>query len=221
MNKIRMALALGGMALLVACANSPYRHTRVVDVRPNMEAIAKPPYRAPVVGVLVDSPSRSTLENAVVDALRARGVKARAAMPIYGNKGIKGKSRAYVAQRLREHGFDSAIGIHLVHKKIQNVRVPSPPSAPAPVEAGLSMRAAPLGPDFSLNETTYVARINFWDIKQRAIVWSATSVTYNPNGLKAGAKQFANVVARQLIQAGLFNASASASGAGQPNSPNQ
>lgn len=204
MNKIRMALALGGMVLLAACTNSPYRNTRVVDVQPNMEKAAQPPYRAPVVGVLIDSPSRATLENAVVDALRRRGVKARAAMPIYGNKGIKGKSRAYIAKRLREHGFDSAIGIHLVHKKIENVNVSSGPSAPAPPAASLSMRAQPLGPDFSINETTYVARINFWDIKQQAIVWSATSVTHNPKGLKIGAAQFANVIARQLTQAGLF-----------------
>ncbi|MGB7756058.1 MAG: hypothetical protein WBL23_08340 [Salinisphaera sp.] len=204
MNKIRMAFALGGMVLLAACTNSPYRHTRVVDVRPNMEKTAKPPYQAPVVGVLVDSPSRAALENAVVAALRARGVNARAAMPIYGNKGIQGKSRAYLARRLQQHGFDSAIGIHLVHKKIENVKVGSGPSAPAPVGAGLSMRAEPLGPDFSINETTYVARINFWDIKQQAIVWSATSVTHNPKGLKAGADQFANVVARQLTKAGLF-----------------
>lgn len=207
MNKFRMALVLGGMVLLAACTNSPYRNTRVVDVRPNMEKAAQPPYRAPVVGVLIDSPSRSTLENAVVDALRKRGVKARAAMPIYGNKGIKGKSRAYLAKRLREHGFDSAIGIHLVHKKIEDVRVGSGPSAPAPVGASLSMRAEPLGPDFSVNETTYVARINFWDIKQQAIVWSATSVTHNPKGLKIGAAQFAKVIARQLTQAGLFTQS--------------
>ncbi|MGN8199744.1 hypothetical protein ACS8Y6_13770 [Salinisphaera sp. RV14] len=221
MNKIIRALVLGGTTLLAACANSPYRHTRVVDVRPNMEATAKPPYRAPVVGVLVDSASRSTLENAVVAALRARGVNARAAMPIYGNKGIQDKSRAYLAHRLQQHGFDSAIGIHLVHKKIENVKVSAGPSAPAPAGATLSMRAEPLGPDFSLNETTYVARINFWDVKQQAIVWSATSVTYNPNGLKAGADQFASVVARQLTQAGLFDAPAPAAGQSKPSPPGQ
>lgn len=63
------------------------------------------------------------------------------------------------------------------------------------------MRAKPLGPDFSINETTCVAGINSRDVKQHALVWSPTSATCHPNGLKAGADPFASVVARQLTQA--------------------
>ncbi|MDA3921675.1 MAG: hypothetical protein PF501_13490 [Salinisphaera sp.] len=205
MKRMTLVLALVAAALLTACANSPYRNTRLIDVQPNLEAQAQPPYKTPVVGVLVDTPDRAALENAIVAQLRADGVNARAAMPIFGTKGTKGKSRAYLARRLHAQGFDSAIGIHLLHKKIENLQVAGGPSAPAPPAAGLTMSPDPLGPDFSLNETTYITKINFWDIKQQAIVWSATSITHNPNGLEAGSTQFAKVVASQLIKAGLFS----------------
>ena len=204
-HTLSIGLALAGLALLAACASTPYSGTRLIDVQPNQEKPAKPPYQAPVVGVLIDSPARGALEKAIVSQLRERGIRARAAQPIFGDKGTAGKSRAYLAGRLRDNGFDSAVGIHLLDKKIQKLQAGGGPSAPVPAGAGMSMRPEPLGPNFSLDDTTYVAKINFWDVRQQAIVWSATSLTHNPNGIRKGSTAFAKVVVTQLMQAGLFN----------------
>lgn len=206
MTKIRinLLLVLVGLALLSACSSAPYRYTHLVDVQPNKEKPAKPPYHSVLVAVLVKEPWRATVENALVKQLRARGVQARAALPIYGNHGVKGKSRAQISQLLREHGFDSAIGVHLKHKKIRNVSSSGGPSVSAPAAAGMNLRAEPLGPNFSIHQSTYISKIDFWDTRQQAMVWMATSIVHNPKGVKEGADSFAKTVINQLTQAGLF-----------------
>lgn len=204
MKPIKILLPLLCLIMISGCAQSIYHNTKVVNVQPNREAQANPPYKAPVVGVLIKNKARGQLENALVNALRAKNVHARSALKVFGNKGIKGKSRAYLAKKISSKGFDSAIGIHLVQKKIQNVKFSNVGTGTPPGGAGLAMTPESMGPNFSVQEKTYVAHINFWDIKKQAIVWSATSVTTNPKGLIKGSRQFAHSLVKQMEQAGLF-----------------
>jgi len=198
-------LFLCASTLLSGCSNTPYRYTKLVDVQPNAEAQAQPTYQRPVIGVLVDDPIRGPLENDIVAALRAQGVDASAALPVFGDKGIEGKSRDYLAQRMRDNNFDSAVSIELVDKKIENLRTANGPSTSAPTPAAMSMRPAPLGPDFSINEVTYVSHVRFWDVPQQKVVWAAMSVTHNPRGIASAGPAYAKIIANQLIQAGLFD----------------
>lgn len=206
MKSIKLFAPIVLAALLVGCV-SPYSNSRLIDLDANTETQPNPPYRAPVVGVLIDSDVRPVLENAIVAQLQARGVNARAAMPIYGHKGIEGKSREYLAKRMRDYGFDSAIAIHLLKKEVENVKVSGAPGNPAPEAAGLTMHPESFSPDFFVKESMYASRADFWDVGQRAIVWSGTIVTVNPKGLEAGTEQFAEVLVNNLMKAGLFEAS--------------
>lgn len=192
------------LTLLSGCL-SVYSNTRLVEVKANTEKTAQPPYQSVVVGLLVDHEIRPLLEHAIVERLRARGVDARAALDVYGHKGIEGKSRDYLAQRMRDEGFDSAVAIHLLDKNVEDVHVGGEASSQAPVTAGLTMQPETFGPDFFITETLYVTRTDFWDVAQQAIVWQGTTVTANQRGLEAGAEKFANTIANGLVEAGLFD----------------
>lgn len=202
--KLRLTTLLIGLALSLGGCLVPYTNTRLVETTVNGEQPPQPPYRSVLVGVLVNHEIRPALEQAIVERLRFMGVDAKAAYPIYGNKGIEGKSLDYLEQRIREYGFDSAVAVHLIEKSEEVHQVNSSPSIPVPPSLGLTMQPEVFGPDYFIKEDIYIARADFWDISRQTIVWSGKTVTVSPHGLIQGGDRFGEVIANHLVRAGLF-----------------
>lgn len=204
MKSLPSLLLTGCLALLLAGCAGSYNNTRLLDARMNPEATARAPYHSVVVGVLISHQMRPTLEKLIVEKLRFMGVNATSAYSIYGNKGIEGKSLDYLEQRMREHGFDSALAVHLVEKTEETVHITSDAPVPVPPSYGLSMQPEVFGPDFFVKEDIYQARSEFWDVSQQKIIWTANTVTINPHGLLKGGDRFAETIATHLVRTGLF-----------------
>ena len=105
MRKLQFAMVALFAVLLMACA-SGYHDTRVVNTQTGVEKDPQGPYQSLVVGVLVEHELRGHLENAIVARFAEQGIKATAAHTVFGDKGIEGKSRDYLAERMQENGFD-------------------------------------------------------------------------------------------------------------------
>ena len=112
MKKLQFTLLALFTALLAACA-SGYHDTKVISAETGSQATPKGPYQSLVVGVLVDHELREHLEDAIVAKFATMGIKATAAYTVYGDKGVEGKSLDYLAKRMKDNGFDSALAIHL------------------------------------------------------------------------------------------------------------
>ncbi|MDX1805221.1 MAG: hypothetical protein R3292_14215 [Alcanivorax sp.] len=206
MKRFQHAITAALVLLLTACATG-YHNTKLLDTQAPVEKAAKPPYHSLVVGVLVHHEIRPLLEDRIVSKLNAMGIKATAAYTIYGDKGIKGKSRDYLAKKMKEHGFDSALAIHLENKQTETLEAGGGASASAPVSAGLTMQPEVFSPDFYVSQDIYMVRADFWDVAQQAIVWRAHTVSVNTGGmagLKKGADSFATTIAKSVAGAGLF-----------------
>ncbi|MED5389374.1 MAG: hypothetical protein VX793_11010 [Pseudomonadota bacterium] len=206
MRKLQFAMVALFAVLLNACA-SGYHDTRVVSTQTSVEKAPKGPYQSLVVGVLVDHELRGHLENAIVAKFAEQGVKATAAHTVFGDKGIEGKSRDYLAERMKEHGFDSALAIHLVEERTETLEVKGDPGAAVPVAGTMTMRPEVYSPDFYVNQDIYVARLDLWDVAQQAIIWRGNTVSFNTGGFKGlekGAGHFAHVITHTINKLDIF-----------------
>ncbi|EKF74926.1 hypothetical protein A11A3_05716 [Alcanivorax hongdengensis A-11-3] len=206
MKRLQYAMMAALVLMLAACATG-YHNTKLLDSKSPVEKAPKAPYHSLVVGVLVDHELRPLLEDTIVQKLNAMGIKATAAHTVYGDKGIKGKSRDYLAEKMKEQGFDSALAIHLENKETENMQAGGGASAAAPVNAGLTMQPEVFSPDFYVSQDMYMVREDFWDVAQQAIVWQAHTVSVNTGGmagLEKGADAFATTIANSIKQANLY-----------------
>ena len=126
MRKVKFAMVALFAALLAACVTG-YHDTRMVNTQTGVEKDPQGPYQSLVVGVLVEHELRGHLENAIVARFAEQGIKATAAHTVFGDKGIEGKSRDYLAERMQENGFDSALAIHLEEQRSETLEVKMTP----------------------------------------------------------------------------------------------
>jgi hypothetical protein len=190
----------------MACA-SGYHDTRVVNTQTGVEKDPQGPYQSLVVGVLVEHELRGHLENAIVARFAEQGIKATAAHTVFGDKGIEGKSRDYLAERMQENGFDSALAIHLEEQRSETLEVKGDPGAAVPIAGTMTMRPQVFSDDFFVNEDIYVVRLDLWDVAQQAIIWQGNTVSFNTGGFKGlekGAGHFAQVITNAIGKADIF-----------------
>jgi len=206
MRKVKFAMVALFAALLAACATG-YHDTRMVNTQTGVEKEPQGPYQSLVVGVLVEHELRAHLENAIVARFAEQGIQATAAHTVFGDKGIEGKSRDYLAQRMKENGFDSALAIHLEEQRTETLEVKGDPGAAVPVAGTMTMRPQVFSDDFFVNEDIYVVRLDLWDVGQQAIIWQGNTVSFNTGGFKGlekGAGHFAQVITTAIGKADIF-----------------
>ncbi|MCG8394784.1 MAG: hypothetical protein MI745_17045 [Pseudomonadales bacterium] len=206
MKKLQFAMVALFAALLAACA-AGYHDTKVISSETGSQKAPKGPYQSLVVGVLVDHELRGQLEDAIVAKFAEQGVKATAAHTVFGDKGIEGKSLDYLAKRMTENGFDSALAIHLEDQTSKTTRVQGDPGVAVPASAGMTMTPQVYSPDFYVNEDIYTARLDLWDVSQKAIVWTGKTVSFNTGGFKGlekGASHYAATITDAIEEADIF-----------------
>ncbi|MAC13811.1 MAG: hypothetical protein CL539_03920 [Alcanivorax sp.] len=206
MRKLQFAMVALFAALLAACATG-YHDTRMVNTQTGAEKEPQGPYQSLVVGVLVEHELRAHLENAIVAKFAEQGIQATAAHTVFGDKGIEGKSRDYLAQRMKENGFDSALAIHLEEQRTETLEVKGDPGTAVPVAGTMTMRPQVFSDDFFVNEDIYVVRLDLWDVDQQAIIWQGNTVSFNTGGFKGlekGAGHFAQVITNAIGKADIF-----------------
>ena len=206
MRKVKFAMVALFAALLAACATG-YHDTRMVNTQTGVEKEPQGPYQSLVVGVLVEHELRAHLENAIVAKFAEQGIQATAAHTFFGDKGIEGKSRDYLAQRMKENGFDSALAIHLEEQRTETLEVKGDPGTAVPVAGTMTMRPQVFSDDFFVNEDIYVVRLDLWDVDQQAIIWQGNTVSFNTGGFKGlekGAGHFAQVITNAIGKADIF-----------------
>ncbi|WP_290516089.1 hypothetical protein [Alcanivorax sp.] len=206
MKKLQFTLVALFAVLLTACA-SGYHDTKVISAETGSQPAPKGPYQSLVVGVLVDHELREHLEDAIVAKFAAMGVKATAAYTVYGDKGVEGKSLDYLAKRMRDNGFDSALAIHLEDLTTETTEVKGDPGVAIPASAGMTMTPQVYSPDFYINEDIYTARLELWDVDQKAIVWTGKTVSFNTGGFKGlekGADHYAKTITDAIEDANIF-----------------
>ena len=206
MRKVKFAMVALFAALLAACATG-YHDTRMVNTQTGAEKEPQGPYQSLVVGVLVEHELRAHLENAIVAKFAEQGIQATAAHTVFGDKGIEGKSRDYLAQRMKENSFDSALAIHLEEQRTETLEVKGDPGTAVPVAGTMTMRPQVFSDDFFVNEDIYVVRLDLWDVDQQAIIWQGNTVSFNTGGFKGlekGAGHFAQVITNAIGKADIF-----------------
>lgn len=206
MRKVKFAMVALFAALLAACVTG-YHDTRMVNTQTGAEKEPQGPYQSLVVGVLVEHELRAHLENAIVAKFAEQGIQATAAHTVFGDKGIEGKSRDYLAQRMKENGFDSALAIHLEEQRTETLEVKGDPGTAVPVAGTMTMRPQVFSDDFFVNEDIYVVRLDLWDVNQQAIIWQGNTVSFNTGGFKGlekGAGHFAQVITNAIGKADIF-----------------
>jgi len=206
MRKVKFAMVALFAALLAACVTG-YHDTRMVNTQTGVEKDPQGPYQSLVVGVLVEHELRGHLENAIVARFAEQGIKATAAHTVFGDKGIEGKSRDYLAERMQENGFDSALAIHLEEQRSETLEVKGDPGAAVPIAGTITMRPQVFSDDFFVNEDIYVVRLDLWDVNQQAIIWQGNTVSFNTGGFKGlekGAGHFAQIITNAIGKANIF-----------------
>ncbi|MAX53930.1 MAG: hypothetical protein CL537_00130 [Alcanivoracaceae bacterium] len=206
MKQLKIALTALLAVVLSACV-SGYHDTKVINSDTGTQAAPKGPYQSLVVGVLVDHELRGHLEDAIVARFAEMGVKATAAYTVFGDKGVEGKSLDYLAKRMKENGFDSALAIHLEDQTTKTTEVKGDPGVSVPASAGMTMTPQVYSPDFYVNEDIYTARLELWDVDQKAIVWTGRTVSFNTGGFKGlekGASHYAKTITDAISEAGIY-----------------
>jgi len=206
MRKVKFAMVALFAALLAACVTG-YHDTRMVNTQTGVEKDPQGPYQSLVVGVLVEHELRGHLENAIVARFAEQGIKATAAHTVFGDKGIEGKSRDYLAERMQENGFDSALAIHLEEQRSETLEVKGDPGAAVPIAGTITMRPQVFSDDFFVNEDIYVVRLDLWDVNQQAIIWQGNTVSFNTGGFKGlekGADHYAKTITDAIKDADIL-----------------
>lgn len=206
MKKLQFAMVALIAALLAACATG-YHDTKVISSETGSQKAPKGPYQSLVVGVLVDHELRAHLEDAIVAKFAEKGINATAAYTVFGDKGIEGKSLDYLAKRMTDNGFDSALAIHLEDQTSKTIEVKGDPGVAVPASAGMTMAPQVFSQDFYVNEDIYTARLDLWDVSQQAIVWTGRTVSFNTGGFKGlekGASDYAGTITNAIEQADIF-----------------
>jgi len=196
------ALALASVAI-ASCAS-----TNMVQVWRDPNYVAAPVKRIFVVGVVPNESYRVTFENAIAQALMAKGFQAATSSGVFP-PGQLDKER--VVAYVKENNVDLVV-VQRLAKQTQTEYVP--PSVayvpPAPYYGGWYGYygygyGAAYSPGYITENTIVLAETNVYAAKPaESLVWSGSSNTFNFNTAQEAASSVAASLVNDLIKAGIL-----------------
>jgi hypothetical protein len=164
--------------------------------------------------------NRATLENALEDEFRARGIKANAtfqSFPLAGDKQIFDKMglnpdeiKDLIRKKVNENNIDAFMTINLLdaskeEKYVQGVSVSfNSPYAYSGDYGFYDYYTYAYSTTYSSGHyetsTTYTLQMNMFDIESEQMIWTAQSETIDPQSIKKGSAEFSRIVLDELLR---------------------
>lgn len=197
------AVALAAV-VLSSCAT-----TNLVQVWRDPNYVAQPVNRVFVVAIIPNDQYRVTFENALAQALRAKGFDAATEASVFPPGQL---DKEAVAAFVREKNVDLVIVQRLVKQTTTEYVPPTVAYAPpAPYYGGWYGYygygyGAVYSPGYYTDETTVKAETNVYSSHKAGdkLVWSGASSTFNFQDAQQGAQSSAAAVVNDLIKAGIL-----------------
>ncbi len=196
------ALALAAVALS-SCAT-----TNMVQVWRDPNYVAQPVKRIFVVAIIPNDQYRVTFENAIAQALIAKGFDAATAASVFPPGQL---DKDAVTAFVKEKGVDLVVVQRLVKQTTTEYVPPTVAYVPpAPYYGGWYGYygygyGAVYSPGYYTDETTVKAETNVYAPKnEEKLVWSGASSTFNFQDAQSGANSLAAALVGDLVKAGIL-----------------
>ncbi len=159
-----------------------------------------------VLGIIreKDTRLRMQMEGWLVDGLKAKGYNAVSAYTLYGPKMFDNKSEESVLAQLHNSGIDEVFTIALLDKSRQRQYQPGT-IYPSPFWGYYSyMYGQVYSPGYTTVTTRFFWESNLYDVRTKALLYSAQSETYNPSSASNMARDNSKTIVKNMIKKGLI-----------------
>jgi hypothetical protein len=149
---------------------------------------------------------RMQMEGWLVDALKAKGYNAVSAYTLYGPKMFDNKSEEAVVGQLRNSGIDEVFTIALLDRNRRREYVPGSAYYPYGPFWGYYnyMYGRVYSPGYTTITTHFFWESNLYDVRSKALLYSAQSRSTNPASASDMAKDNGNAVIKDMVKKGLI-----------------
>ncbi len=202
-DSVRSLSIAAAVVLLAACA----AQTSIVN---QWEAPDRSPAlkRVFVASVFQDASVRRTFEDQVAAALAARGVEAIPGYRYLPEDGPVSSDR--LAAAVRASGASGVLFTRVLKVDRQTTLIATAPTYWGPTIGYAGWYPGAWGPVYAypmvqaVTTDTVIAEVRLYRAADQALVWAATTQTFNPSNPAKDSAQFADVIVTQLAQKGLI-----------------
>jgi hypothetical protein len=194
--------SLFAIAILAACSSSKLTSSWTAA---NASVLATS-NKILVLGIIQDKDIRlrMQMEGWLVDGLKAKGYNAVSAYTLYGPKMFDNKSEESVLAQLRNSNIDEVFTIALLDKSRQRQYQPGT-IYPSPFWGYYSyMYGQVYSPGYTTVTTRFFWEGNLYDVRTKALLYSAQSETYNPSSASNMARDNSKTIVKNMIKKGLI-----------------
>jgi hypothetical protein len=153
-----------------------------------------------------DADLKIMMENHLIDDLKSSGYRATSALVKYGSKAFAGMEKEKVAQKLSDDGIDAVMTIVLLDKKQEKEYIPSRIfHSPYYVSHNhfleyyntITRRIETTG--YYSTSTKYFWESNFYDVKNRKLVYSVQTQSFDPTTTRAMAHKYGKLIVQDIL----------------------
>jgi hypothetical protein len=199
---IPVIAALFTIAILTSCSSSKLTSSWTAT---NASVLATS-NKILVLGIIQDKDIRlrMQMEGWLVDGLKAKGYNAVSAYTLYGPKMFDNKSEEAVLAQLHNSNIDEVFTIALLDKSRQRQYQPGT-IYPSPFWGYYSyMYGQVYSPGYTTVTTRFFWETNLYDVRTKALLYSAQSETYNPSSASNMARDNSTTILKNMIKKGLI-----------------
>jgi hypothetical protein len=164
-----------------------------------------------VTAITARANARQTVEDDLASALEKKGFKTIKSIDVMPPSLTDGElpDKKQLSSKIEEVGADAILTVALINKETETRHAGGNLNYVPMARFGYygtfwgyynNWLPAMYAPGYYSEDKVYFIETNLYDAKTQQLLWSAQSETYNPEGLKRFAKEFANVVVTKMQQ---------------------
>jgi hypothetical protein len=202
LHTLPVTITLFSIAIITSCSSSKLTSSWAAT---NASVLATS-NKILVLGIIQekDTRLRMQMEGWLVDGLKAKGYNAVSAYTLYGPKMFDNKSEEAVLAQLHNSNIDEVFTIALLDKSKQRQYQPGT-VYPSPFWGYYSyMYGRIYSPGYTTVTTRFFWESNLYDVRTKALLYSAQSETYNPSSASDMARDNSRTIVKNMIKKGLF-----------------